>query len=458
MLAAIRRMLADPEESWWVVDGALMALKFAPAKEIAACKPLIMPWTKHSDWWLRESSFMALSGLEKDDALYLEVVPALLGIMTCEYHTQPRARMVDHLERVLRSRKETSPAGRLIVAGLGRSVAESKIVAGERSAEGAYNVAEAAAACLQHDPATAVALAGAIRARFDLLGDGDLIRLLATPNANRENPPFGLHTALARQGPAEMAELTGILYRDYRPEVARRLKAAKDRQPELLDTLIDLVRLREPDAGWQPLGRQPPAERIWRFTSFDPQSEEDRLPLREKKRFRDIQLPDALLGWQAPGFDDSRWSQGRAPIGTGTFKSGGVSVREPLRLGQGRVPGDARRFRDRCAGLRRLPPHDPRAAGIPRPSQRPPDRHLRLVEGQTALPDDPARPRPGAAPEAGHQHPRGLRQCRIRPKDPRAGRPDRLLHRGPQDAGAGAGEMILTGPNRPDLISGGSVV
>jgi hypothetical protein len=302
MLAAIRRMLADPEESWWVVDGALMALKFAPAKEIAACKPLIMPWAKHSDWWLRESSFMALSGLEKDDALYLEVVPALLGIMTCEYHTQPRARMVDHLERVLRSRKETSPAGRLIVAGLGRSVAESKIVAGERSAEGAYNVAEAAAACLQHDPATAVALAGAIRARFDLLGDGDLIRLLATPNANRENPPFGLHTALARQGPAEMAELTGILYRDYRPEVARRLKAAKDRQPELLDTLIDLVRLREPDAGWQPLGRQPPAERIWRFTSFDPQSEEDRLPLREKKRFRDIQLPDALAGPKRPDF------------------------------------------------------------------------------------------------------------------------------------------------------------
>ena len=36
MLEAIRKMLSDPAESWWVVDGALMALKFAPAKDIQA--------------------------------------------------------------------------------------------------------------------------------------------------------------------------------------------------------------------------------------------------------------------------------------------------------------------------------------------------------------------------------------------------------------------------------------
>jgi hypothetical protein len=335
MLAAIRKMLADPEESWWVVDGALMALKFAPAKAIETCKPLIMPWTKHSDWWLRESAFVALSGLEKDDALYLEVVPTLLGMMTSEYHTQPRSRMVDHLERVLRTQKETSPVGKLIVAGMQRSVGESEIVAGQRSGEGAYNVAAVAAACLKHDPSTAVALAGLIRERFDLLGDDDLIRLLATPNANRENPPYGLHTALARQSPAQKAELTDILYRDYRPEVGKRLKTAKDRQPELLDTLIDLVQLREPDAGWQPLGKEKPAERVWRYTSFEPQSEQDRMPLREKKRFRDIRLPEGMEGWQEIAFDDSGWPQGRAPIGTGEFKRGNAFFENRSDWGKG---------------------------------------------------------------------------------------------------------------------------
>lgn len=336
MLAAMRRMIADPEESWWVVDAALMALKFAPAKEIVSCKPLIMPSTKHEDWWLRESSFMALSGLEKDESLYLQILPKLLEMTTVEYHTQPRARMTEHLERVLRASKETCPAGKLIVSGMKRSVAESEIVAGSRSAEGAYNVAEAAAACLQHDPSSAVAIAGAIRGRFSLLGDGDLIRLLATPNADRENTPFGLHTAMARQqSPAAKAELADILYRDYRPELARRLKVADDRQPELLDTLIDLIQLRDPDAGWQPVGKVRPCERVWRFVSFDPQTEADRLPLREKKRFRDIHLPDELHAWHEVGYDDSGWSQGRAPIGIGEFKRGNVTFENQSTWGKG---------------------------------------------------------------------------------------------------------------------------
>ncbi|MEI8072382.1 MAG: DUF6288 domain-containing protein, partial [Planctomycetota bacterium] len=90
MLESITKMLTDPEEAWWVVNGALMALKFAPANEIQARLPLIMPWTKHADWWFRDSSFAALSGLQKDDALYVEILPTLLTLATSEYHTMPR--------------------------------------------------------------------------------------------------------------------------------------------------------------------------------------------------------------------------------------------------------------------------------------------------------------------------------------------------------------------------------
>ena len=61
MVKSITKMLSDPEEAWWVVDGALFALKFAPAKDIQQNYKLIEPWTKHSDWWLREAAFMALS-------------------------------------------------------------------------------------------------------------------------------------------------------------------------------------------------------------------------------------------------------------------------------------------------------------------------------------------------------------------------------------------------------------
>lgn len=335
MLAAIRHMLTDPEEAWWVVDGALMALKFAPAAEIESMKPLIMPWTKHSDWWLRESAFAALSGLEKDDARYLGIVPTLLEVMTSEYHTQPGSRMLHHLEQTIRRMGETSPAGRQIVAGLQHAVEQSKILEGTRSSEGAYNVAQAAATCLRHDPSTAMALAVLIRERFDELGDGDLIRLVATPNANRENPPYGLHTALDAQTPELKEQLTDILHRDFRPEVGKRLKTAQDLRAELLDTFIDLTQLRDPDAGWQPLGREKPASRVWRFTAFDARSDEDRLPLREKKRFREIALPERLEGWQNVDFDASQWSHGRAPIGIGDFQRHGVSFENQSHWGDG---------------------------------------------------------------------------------------------------------------------------
>jgi hypothetical protein len=103
-----------------------MALKFAPAKDIQQRLPLIEPWTKHSDWWLRESAFMALSGLEKDDALYLKILPTLLTMATSEYHTQPRERMMNHLEGVLQRKKPESDAGKLIVAGLRKAVPRAR--------------------------------------------------------------------------------------------------------------------------------------------------------------------------------------------------------------------------------------------------------------------------------------------------------------------------------------------
>jgi hypothetical protein len=139
MLEAIEGMLAAPDQSWWVVDGALMPLRFAPAADILALKSLIMPWTEHSDWWLRESAFTALSGLERDDALYLEILPTLLKMVTEEYHTQPRSRMLSHLKGVLRSKKQTSPAGQMILAGLQEAVSTSEIKTGIRSPEGARN-------------------------------------------------------------------------------------------------------------------------------------------------------------------------------------------------------------------------------------------------------------------------------------------------------------------------------
>jgi len=322
MLESVTKMISNPNESWWVVDGALMALRFAPAKDIHARLPLILKWADHSDWWLRESSFMALSGLEKDESLYLGILPKLLEISTREYHTQPRERMMNHLEGVLKRRKPGSPAGKLILAGMEKSITASEIKSGPRSSEGAYNVLQAAKVCLECDATSAVAVAQMVRERMAEFGTADLVNLVAAPNANPEGRPYGLHTTLDQLPPNQREELTTILFDVYRPELIKRMNREKGGNQPLLDTIIDLTKLRKPDAGWKPIGKIPPAERVWRFTSFDPITEKDRMHTREKKRFRDIELPGELNGWQKPEYDDSQWKQGLAPIGTGEFKQG----------------------------------------------------------------------------------------------------------------------------------------
>jgi hypothetical protein len=203
-----------------------------------------------------------------------------------------------------------------------KAIAASEIKSGRRSAEGAFNVIKAATACLQADPSTAVEVATALRERFSEFETGDLIALVAAPNANPEGRPFGLFTTLEKLAPESRGELAEILFAVYRPELVKRMGAATDEKQALVDTIIDLTKLRNPTAGWKPLGKVPPAERSWRFTSFDPIVEKDQLHPREKKRFRDVQSPGELKGWFEPGYDDSQWSQGCAPVGTGEFKRG----------------------------------------------------------------------------------------------------------------------------------------
>ncbi|MBL7039616.1 MAG: hypothetical protein ISR77_13355 [Pirellulaceae bacterium] len=72
--------------------------------------------------------------------------------------------------------------------------------------------------------------------------------------------------------------------------------------------------------GWEPIGTPRPADRVWRFMSFDPQKKEDQLPKTEKKRFRNVMLPAGLEHWHTPDFDDSKWNSGTAPIGKGDWR------------------------------------------------------------------------------------------------------------------------------------------
>jgi hypothetical protein len=72
--------------------------------------------------------------------------------------------------------------------------------------------------------------------------------------------------------------------------------------------------------GWQAIGTPRPEERIWRYISVDAQQESDEMDKGVTRRFRAVALPTGMEDWYTPEFDDSTWSRGKAPIGTGTWR------------------------------------------------------------------------------------------------------------------------------------------
>ncbi len=87
---------------------------------------------------------------------------------------------------------------------------------------------------------------------------------------------------------------------------------------------------------WKPVGKPLPDERSWRFVTVDATEAKDKLEEYTDRRFRDITLPAGMENWFMPDFDDSQWTEGRAPIGKGVWKHSGVTLDKfPSTWGEG---------------------------------------------------------------------------------------------------------------------------
>ena len=313
MVASIRKMLADPNESWFVVDGALMALSRAPAGEIVKSLPLIQSWATCDEWWIRESAFRALAAAARDEAVAPKILPVLEKMLLHEERPMARSNMTREMSQLARNSKPDSNSGKPISAIFQKAVDESPIIAGSRSDEGEYRVKDAVLAGLDLNPENSLNLARSIKTRFAELKTPIVFQVVDALLAARNKLPEA-----ARQ------ELTGLLFGAYRAELIRRMNAEKaDDSP--LPRILILTQLKHPELGWRELGRPASSDRLWQFISVEPQGK-DVMPLYEGHRFRNITLPAGLENWYEPGFDAGKWSSGKAPIGKGVFKQGDTVI------------------------------------------------------------------------------------------------------------------------------------
>jgi len=313
MIETITAMLSDPEESTYVVEGALFAVGFMPVEVIRKNIKAIWPWTKSEEWWFRDASFRAIQGLERDPALYVNVVPTLIEMMVAENHTMPRQSMNEALARTLQKHGADSDIGVLLVKGFNKGVAETQILDGSRGREGKFNINNSIWTLLNMAPESDPDLAGLLADRgLDKLDNDELLEMIS---GGRYFKGF-LDVSSKLKGPAK-EKLDTTLYDRYRPEASTRLKAGGGKDMQTIDAVLGLIQLRDENAGWKPIGSPPFEERIWQFTSFEPTAETDILPKYEGRRYREVGLPSKMEGWFKPEFDASKWKSGKAPIGKG---------------------------------------------------------------------------------------------------------------------------------------------
>ena len=159
------------------------------------------------------------------------------------------------------------------------------------------------------------------------MGDNQVFRKAMAAPADR--PEFrgnvvAVETAPFWDSAIEVAESKQGKYNDI-VSVAKTLKT---------DGTIN--RDRKWDGYWKPVGKPLPEERIWRFASVDATEKKDKLKKYDARRFRDVTLPVGIENWHLPEFNDSQWAEGKAPIGKGSWKHSGITLKSfPSTWGEG---------------------------------------------------------------------------------------------------------------------------
>ncbi|MCF7849970.1 MAG: sialate O-acetylesterase [Kiritimatiellales bacterium] len=140
----------------------------------------------------------------------------------------------------------------------------------------------------------------------------------------------------AMAAPADMPEFKGnVVAVETAPFWDHAIAAAQPKQGEYNNIVGTAHTLKQDgtldterkwDNYWKPVGKPLPEERIWRFVTIDATEKKDKMEKYDSRRFRDITLPAGMENWHMPDFDDSQWTEGKAPIGKGVWKHSGITL------------------------------------------------------------------------------------------------------------------------------------
>jgi len=314
MTALLLAMINDPEESWWVLEGALNCVGMARADLLAPHLDRLCHWLQHEEWWLRRAALTAADKLIIDERFYQKLLPIIGKVAT----TNRNANLSWALWG-LGNRLESAPP------------AVQKLAA------------ESFAQAYGEFPKNLTVPGGVDMARAESFLVGNIATMLA-------RQPGGLELLLALSAerfPGEPLPHKDLFFRknssEFTPEVKKAVNEVIRDQliPEyVIDNIVSLMAEVRPepvvadsrnharveglvdlhhkmgvdDFIWHPFG---PAwnEMKWDYFSFDPP---ETLPWRPgQTRYRKVTYPPGMENWFAKDFDARKagWKNGLQPFG-----------------------------------------------------------------------------------------------------------------------------------------------
>jgi hypothetical protein len=314
MFQLIGGMINNPEESWWVLMGAMKAMGRAQPETIAPYVEKITPWLAHDDWWLRQAAMYALTPMASDK----KFAKPFLTKVGKRINSSQRMGDFTPLSGIVRRLQDADPE---IQAFAMKTLGEAYVSYPKELTEpGGQNLTPNIALLLNGVAKDLVAVPGGYDEVYKLAKKRD-------PKVVLPHQKLFLDADSEQFGPELKKAFQPLIKNQLIPEYIEKNRKALDRelasrQPgRAIDGLVALYKKAgNHDYDWKLHG--PARDKIeWQYHTFDP---------KEKKlweaghRFREVTLPAGNENWFKPEFNPKKagWKTGFAPFANNGGKLG----------------------------------------------------------------------------------------------------------------------------------------
>lgn len=301
------KMVANPDESWWVKIWALKALKEAPESILIKHVDTLIKHVSHEEWWVQSAAIESLTKLAKHKEHYQ---PVLTAIGKCIKNTSvtgvlnPISKVIENVNQADKQIKDF--AIKTLGATYVNFPKEIETPGAQDLTDGVQSILGSIAANLAGTPEGLEMLYYVSRKRYPNVG---------LPHAN-----LYLKADLSKLDPAIGKAIEPLVKKSVIPDKKKSVagylnneikKKSPGRGTSSVTSLYEKIGIF--DYSWKPFG--PKKDEIkWAYYTYNPS---ERPAINAKYAYRKVTWPKGMKNWYEPKFDvtSAGWKIVKGPFG-----------------------------------------------------------------------------------------------------------------------------------------------